>query len=93
MRQWEYKVVSVDYRGRISVEGQETLIGGERRTSFLRRFLDTLGADGWELVSIQPLTPHDAYYILKRQRATEAPAPQTSQPAGAQNHDETLSAL
>lgn len=74
MQHWEYKVASVDYRGRISVEGQETLIGSERRTAFLRTFLDALGADGWELVGIQSLTPHDAYYIFKRPAARGAAA-------------------
>jgi len=68
VQQWEYKVASVDYRGRISVEGQETLIGSERRTAFLRQFLDTLGEQGWELVSIQPLSQYDAYYIFRRPR-------------------------
>ncbi len=87
MQHWEYKVVSVDYRGRISVEGQETLIGTERRTTFLRHFLDTLGTDGWELIGIQPLTQHDAYYIFKRSAAPAATAP------GAPARDETLSTL
>jgi hypothetical protein len=90
MLQWEYKVASVDYRGRISVEGQETLIGAERRTAFLRQFLDTLGAQGWELVSMQPLSQHDAYYIFKRPRA--APT-QSSAPASEQAPDETLATL
>ncbi len=63
---WEYKVAFVDYRGRISVEGQEVLIGQERRTAFVRRFLDQLGRDGWELAGIQPLSPQSAYYVLKR---------------------------
>ncbi len=73
MQQWEYQVASVDSRGRISVEGQETLIGNERRTAFLRQFLDTVGEQGWELVSIQPLSQHDAYYIFKRLRGSSAP--------------------
>lgn len=66
MAGWEYKVAYVDYRGRISVEGHETLIGEERRTTFVRRFLDALGRDGWELTGIQPLSPQSAYYVLKR---------------------------
>jgi len=66
MQTWEYKVAYVDYRGRISVEGQETLIGDERRTSFVRRFLDGLGRDGWELTGVQPLSPKSAYYIFRR---------------------------
>ncbi len=67
MAAWEYKVAYIDYRGRISSEGQETLISGdERRSTFARRYLDALGHDGWELVGIQPLSPQSAYYIFKR---------------------------
>ncbi|MBE3558671.1 MAG: hypothetical protein IMW89_05515 [Ktedonobacteraceae bacterium] len=66
MAQWAYKVVYIDYRGRISCEGQETLIGNERRSAFARRYLNTLGRDNWELVGIQPLTSNSAYYIFKR---------------------------
>lgn len=67
MGQWAYKVVYVDNRGRISCEGNETLIGGnERRSSFARRYLDSVGREGWELVGIQPLTTNSAYYIFKR---------------------------
>jgi len=72
MQTWEYKIAYVDYRGRISVEGQETQIGAERKTAFVRRFLDTLGADGWELVGIQPVSPQAAYYVLKRQARAAA---------------------
>lgn len=67
MQTWEYKVAYVDYRGRISVEGQETLIGDERRTAFVRRYLDGLGHEGWELTGVQPLSPQSAYYIFRRQ--------------------------
>jgi hypothetical protein len=66
MGQWAYKVVYIDYRGRISCEGQETLIGNERRSGFARRYLNELGRESWELVSIQPLTANSAYYIFKR---------------------------
>jgi hypothetical protein len=72
MQQWEYRVVLVDYRGRISVEGEETRIGEERRTTFVRRFLDALGRDGWELSGIQPLSAQSAYYVLKRPAGTAA---------------------
>ena len=40
MQTWEYKIAYVDYRGRISVEGQESHIGAERKTAFVRHFLD-----------------------------------------------------
>lgn len=66
MAAFAYHVALIDYRGRISAEGQETQIGNERRTAFVRRYLDSLGADGWELVGIQPLTEHTAYYVFKR---------------------------
>ncbi len=68
MAQWAYKVAYVDYRGRISCEGLETLRGDdERRSAFARRYLNTLGKDGWELVGIQPLTGNSAYYVFKRE--------------------------
>jgi hypothetical protein len=67
MQQWEYRVASVDVRGRISLEGQETLIQqDERRTAFVRGFLDRQGSEGWELVGIQPVGAQSAYYIFKR---------------------------
>ncbi len=66
MTPWAYKVVYIDYRGRISVEGTETLIGNERRSAFARRYMNSLGREGWELVGIQPLTANSAYYIFKR---------------------------
>ncbi len=66
MAQWAYKVAYIDYRGRISCEGLQTLIGNERRSTFARRYMNELGREGWELVSIQPLTSNSAYYIFKR---------------------------
>ncbi len=83
MAQWAYKVVYIDYRGRISSEGLETLIGNERRSTFARRYMNGLGRDGWELVSVQPLTSNSAYYVFKRpaQEGDYAePAPSTSTP-------------
>jgi hypothetical protein len=79
MAQWAYKVAYIDYRGRISSEGLETLIGNERRSTFARRYMNTLGQEGWELVGIQPLTANSAYYVFKRPAqegdyAEEAPA-------------------
>ena len=84
MAQWAYKVVYIDYRGRISCEGVETLIGNERRSTFARRYLNDLGRDGWEVVGIQSLTSNSAYYIMKRPAqegdyAEQAPAA-TEQP-------------
>ncbi|MBV9258101.1 MAG: hypothetical protein JO215_08795 [Ktedonobacteraceae bacterium] len=86
MGQWAYKVVYIDYRGRISCEGQETLIGNERRSGFARRYLNNLGRENWELVGIQPLTANSAYYIFKRPAqesdyAEEAPAAAQTTPS------------
>ncbi len=85
MGQWAYKVVYVDYRGRISCEGVETLIGNERRSSFVRRYFNSIGRDGWELVSVQPLTSNSAYYVFKRPAQegdyTEETPPATDQEA------------
>ena len=83
MAQWAYKVVYIDYRGRISSEGLETLIANERRSTFARRYMNTLGREGWELVGIQPLTSNSAYYTFKRPAqegdyADEAPAAENS---------------
>ncbi len=85
MSQWAYKVVYIDYRGRISCEGLETLIGDERRSTFARRYMNGLGRDGWELVGIQSLTSNSAYYTFKRAAqesdyAEPAPAATTQQP-------------
>ena len=93
MAQWAYKVVYIDYRGRISSEGLETLIGNERRSAFARRYMNTLGREGWELVGIQPLTSNSAYYIFKRPAqegdyaeqapaSTATPTPAPSQTTG-----------
>ncbi len=66
-QRFEYKVVYVDFRGRISVEGDETLIQeGERMTAFGRRVLNGLGGLGWELVAIQHQPMGAAFHIFKR---------------------------
>lgn len=62
---YQYKVVYMDFRGRVSVEGDEIFIEkNERRSSFARRVMNTLGADGWELVGIQPLWPAETAYMM-----------------------------
>src|SRR6476469_6093133 len=64
---WEYKVVYVAGWKRVSVEGEETHPEhGERTSGFARRFLNGLGADGWELSGIQITAPGQAYYTFKR---------------------------
>ncbi len=67
-QRWEYKVVYVAGWERTSTEGVE--VGpeeGERNSAFGRRFLNSLGADGWELTGIQHTMPGQSYYIFKRQ--------------------------
>jgi hypothetical protein len=62
---FQYKVVYMDFRGRVSVEGEEIFIEkNERRSSFARRVMNTLGADGWDLVGVQPLWPAETAYLM-----------------------------
>jgi len=71
MNAWEYRVLYVDFRGRISAEGVEFIRkSGEHRTGFVRSYLETLGKDGWEVTGIVPLVrPESSYFILKRPAA------------------------
>ena len=70
---WEYKVVYVAGWKRVSVEGEEAYPEhGERTSGFARRFLNGLGADGWELSGIQITAPGQAYYTFKRPLADGA---------------------
>lgn len=74
MNAWEYKVVYVDFRGRISAEGVEYIRrSGEHRTGFVRQYLETLGKDGWELTGLLPLVrPESSYFIMKRADSPDA---------------------
>jgi hypothetical protein len=74
MANWEYKVAYVDFRGRISAEGVEFIRQqGEHRTQFVRRYLDALGAEGWEVSAVHPLLRTEtSYFILKRPAQAEA---------------------
>ncbi|MCL5996367.1 MAG: hypothetical protein M1546_09965 [Chloroflexi bacterium] len=66
-QRFEYKVAYVDFRGRVSIEGEETLIkDGERMTAFGRRYLNVLGELGWELVGIQLQPMGAAFHVFKR---------------------------
>jgi hypothetical protein len=73
-QKWEYRVVYVDPRGRISSEGVEFVRqSGENRTSFVTRYLDTLGNEGWEVTALHPLIrTESSYVILKRPKAEAA---------------------
>lgn len=68
MTAWEYKVAYVDFRGRISSEGVEFIRQqGEHRTGFVRRYLDALGKEGWEVAAVHPLLRMEtSYFVLKR---------------------------
>jgi hypothetical protein len=81
---WEYKVVYVNFRGQISSEGDQVIIGrGERRSSFVREYLDELGQQGWELSGVSPLAEtENSYFIFKRPATGEAaPAARAEQQA------------
>ena len=74
MNALDYKVVYVDFRGRISADGVEFIRqSGEHRTGFVNRYLETLGKDGWEVTGILPMMrPQSSYFILKRHLTEEA---------------------
>jgi hypothetical protein len=79
-QRFEYKVVYVDFRGRVSAEGDETVIqDGERMTAFGRRVLNVLGVLGWELVGIQHQPMGAAFHIFKRPLA-EGQDPEPARP-------------
>jgi hypothetical protein len=73
-QQFEYRVVYVDPRGRISCEGVEFVRqSGENRTAFVKRYLDSLGAEGWQLAGVHPLIRMEAsYFILQRPKDAAA---------------------
>ena len=73
-QKWEYRVVYVDPRGRISCEGVEFVRqSAENRTAFVKRYLDALGDEGWEVTALHPLVRMEAsYVILKRPKAEAA---------------------
>lgn len=76
MVSWEYRVAYVDFRGRISSEGVEFIRQpGEHRTSFVTRYLDGVGRDGWEVAAVHPLIRMEtSYFVLKRQAQATAGA-------------------
>jgi hypothetical protein len=76
---WEYRVAYVDFRGRVSIEGEELVMErGDRRSAFVRSVLDRLGRDGWELAGVHPLWPAEtSYMIFKRPAGAEAGTPTT----------------
>jgi hypothetical protein len=46
---------------------------GENRTAFMKRYLDTLGNEGWEVTGIHPLVRTESSYVfLKREKTAEA---------------------
>jgi hypothetical protein len=91
-QRWEYKVAYIEGWRRISVEGAETYPEAhERHSAFGRRFLNTMGADGWELANVHLTMPNCAYYIFRRPLADGA-EPDLSVVQGVpapREHDET----
>ncbi len=81
---WEYKVVYVNFRGQISSEGQQLMIGrGERRSSFVRNYLDQIGQQGWELSGVSPLgETENSYFIFKRPATGDRPTSTSTESAG-----------
>ena len=76
----------MDCRGRASLEGDEHFIAKEeRRSSFARRVMNALGADGWEMVGLQPLWPAEtSYLIFKRPGIGDSTPPaETDSPSSA----------
>jgi len=74
MTAWEHKIAYVDFRGRISSEGVEFIRQpGEHRTSFVTRFLDGLGKDGWEVAAVHPLIRMETSYFVLKRPASAAP--------------------
>ncbi len=70
---WEYKVAYVEGFRRVSVEGEEHFPEEhERHTGFGRRFLNSMGSEGWELVDVQVTMPNAGYYVFKRPLADGA---------------------
>ena len=89
MASWEYKVVYMDFRGRASVEGDESFIAKEeRRSAFARRVMNTLGAAGWEMVGVQPLWPAETSYLIFKREGTGDTSPGGPAPGGhPEGHD------
>ena len=54
----------------ISCEGVEFVRQtGENRTGFVARYLNTLGAEGWELAAVHPLVRTEASYLMLKRLA------------------------
>jgi hypothetical protein len=72
---YEYRVAYVVAWELVSIEGTEIRREqGERNSSFGRRVLNELGADGWELVALHPTLDRAqaAYYTFRRPLADGA---------------------
>ena len=75
IQKWEYRVVYVDPRGRISCEGVEFVRqSAENRTAFVKRYLDVLGEEGWEVTALHPLVRMEASYVILKRPKEEAAA-------------------
>ncbi len=84
---WEYRVAYVDFRGRVSIEGQEIFMErGERRSAFVRTVLNHLGKDGWELAGVHPLWPAETSYMIFKREGTGDDQGVRNAPAAAAEH-------
>lgn len=93
MASWEYKVLYVDFRGRVSIEGEEIYLEkGQRRSEFVRRVLNQLGKEGWELAGVHPLWPAEtSYMVFKREGVGEAIEPKAEASQQAPQEPDTAS--
>src|SRR5437879_2925897 len=88
MQAWDYKVAYVDFRGRVSIEGEEMFMErGERRSAFVRSVLDRLGKDGWELVGVHPLWPVETSYMVFKRPASGDDGRQIAEDVGQPTRD------
>jgi hypothetical protein len=93
MAAWEYRVAYVDFRGRVSIEGQEIMMErGERRSAFVRTILDHLGKDGWELAGVHPLWPAETSYMIFKRPASASSAQEPPADAASAGTDEKAAA-
>jgi hypothetical protein len=85
-QRWEYKVVYVNFRGQISSEGEQIIIGrGERRSTFVRQYLDEIGQEGWELSGVSPLgDTENSYFVFKRPATGDRPTSTNAKQRGSQ---------
>ena len=68
-RAWEYQILGQIEVSRLGIPGLK-LEAGVVRLDALRKGLDKLGAEGWELAAVE-CSPNYPFYYLKRPRSTK----------------------